>query len=282
MKLFIILVLFAAIATEASKCNTYQTIKDCDAAGCTWSHFGCLASPPAPILAMVPQETCTHQEDIEDHKCFEACASSSFKTKGIAVSGKCPTLYSTVDKTTTVQQCPDGFTNPRYCQAINVTITTKGEAGALMDMVEPLLVEAPVQHFHGLSGNQCKETTLPMAGVSTTGECPASYDIREAQETDTVCKTGGNLKYCKPENIVKVTVMTWGQSGWSHAIANNHCTEANFTLPGVNLTGLCPRKQYSTISSDTVTTVCRTGGNLKYCAPRDIIQVEVVTRGDKL
>ena len=34
-----------------------------------------------------------------------------------------------MDKTQVVEQCPDGVTSIRYCNPINVTIKTKGEAG---------------------------------------------------------------------------------------------------------------------------------------------------------
>jgi len=69
-----------------------------------------------------------HSVDEEDHKCFEASSSSKFESKGITGAGKCPASYNTVDKTVTVEQCPDGVTSIRYCSPINVTIMTKGEA----------------------------------------------------------------------------------------------------------------------------------------------------------
>merc|ERR1712159_34287 len=83
-----------------------------------------------------PQPVCFHEEDTEDHKCFEACNAEGkkFHTKGIEQDGKCPSNYNTVDTTKTVLQCPDGVTNVRYCagSALNVTIATKGEAGEAM------------------------------------------------------------------------------------------------------------------------------------------------------
>merc|ERR1711907_481248 len=78
---------------------------------------------------------CLHHEDIVDHKCFEACNAEgkTFASKGITTAGKCPAKYSTIDKVKTVEQCPDGVTNLRYCQAtkLNVTISTKGQAGVV-------------------------------------------------------------------------------------------------------------------------------------------------------
>merc|ERR1711871_1476807 len=89
-------------------------------------------APPAPK----PTPLCFHEEDTEDHKCFEACNAEGkkFSTKGIENTGKCPGKYNTVDTTKTVLQCPDGVTNVRYCAAtaLNVTIATKGEAGEAM------------------------------------------------------------------------------------------------------------------------------------------------------
>jgi len=89
----------------------------------------------APVLAEVAPAApfCLHQEDTVDHKCFEACNAEgkTFKSKGITTAGTCPTKYSTIDHAQTQEQCPDGVTNLRYCAAtkLNVTVTTKGEAG---------------------------------------------------------------------------------------------------------------------------------------------------------
>jgi len=69
-----------------------------------------------------------HAVDVTDHKCFEASSSSKFASKGITDTGKCPASYNTVDKTETVEQCPDGVTSIKYCSPINVTIATKGQA----------------------------------------------------------------------------------------------------------------------------------------------------------
>lgn len=160
-------------------------------------------------------------------------------------------------------------------------VLTKSTAKAEMVAEVYPLQDSPSPYYHGVSDTQCRETTLPQSGVSDPGECPDVFDIREKQEVDTVCRTGGNLKFCKPADIMNITVTTWGESGWMHVISGNHCIEANFTLPGVNETGLCPTKQYSLVLSDDVSTVCRDGANLKYCTPRDVLQVEVRTRGDK-
>jgi len=88
-----------------------------------------LKAPPAPL--------CWHEEDVEDHKCFEACSTEGkFVIKGINQQGTCGSKYNTVDTTKPVLQCPDGVTNVRYCAAtaLNVTIATKGEAGEVTMM----------------------------------------------------------------------------------------------------------------------------------------------------
>merc|ERR1711970_420390 len=77
---------------------------------------------------------CLHEEDTTDHKCFEACADATFKTKGITMSGRCPAKYSTIDSHVSQLQCPDGVTNVRYCKGheVNVTVTTKGMSGGAL------------------------------------------------------------------------------------------------------------------------------------------------------
>merc|ERR1712086_70009 len=89
-----------------------------------------------PVEALYDQY-CLHQEDTEDHKCFEACNAegTTFKAKGITGTGGCPSQYNTVDKTLEVEQCPDGVTSIRYCNPINVTIATKGESGGFTGML---------------------------------------------------------------------------------------------------------------------------------------------------
>merc|ERR1712139_168183 len=82
----------------------------------------------AKVAEVAPADPiCLHEEDTTDHKCFEACASSTFKTKGITMSGRCPAKYSTIDSHVSQLQCPDGVTNVRYCKGheVNVTVTTK-------------------------------------------------------------------------------------------------------------------------------------------------------------
>lgn len=106
----------------------------------------------APNVSSIKQQ-CFHHVDVDDHKCFEACADSKFSTKGILVSGHCPGIYNTVDKVATVLQCPDGVTNTRYCatSALNVTIVTKGEGAqsALSSVLMDSTHSFPVVWFVG-------------------------------------------------------------------------------------------------------------------------------------
>merc|ERR1711871_1148978 len=130
-------------------------------------------APPAPK----PTPLCFHEEDTEDHKCFEACNAEGkkFSTKGIENTGKCPGKYNTVDTTKTVLQCPDGVTNVRYCAAtaLNVTIATKGEAGAAM-------VTGPVSDgtCPGSSAWVHAKTQLTVAFTNTCDEVKAEINRR--------------------------------------------------------------------------------------------------------
>ena len=117
----------------AGKCNSDT---DCPKSYCMSGKdkaipYSCHGASLAEAAPQPADETCFHDVDAEDHKCFEACAPVKFATKGITSDGKCPASYNTVDKTAVVYQCPDGVTNVRYCAstALNVTIATKGEAG---------------------------------------------------------------------------------------------------------------------------------------------------------
>merc|ERR1712086_446645 len=118
-----------------------------------------------PVEALY-DEYCLHQEDTEDHKCFEACsAAGTFKTKGIKGTGKCPAKYTTLDKTVDVQQCSDGVTSIRYCKPIKVTIATKGEAGGL-DTLLALMKTADVMR-HQIKGNHCGDLFVEFEKDST-------------------------------------------------------------------------------------------------------------------
>jgi hypothetical protein len=142
-----------------------------------------MAAPPAPA------PYCLHQEDLEDHKCFEACAPKSFATKGISTAGSCPSQYSTVDKTQTVYQCPDGVTNVRYCAdtALNVTITTKGEGG--FDGV------IPFGEYGNMRANaQCTKDSDCPSSYCQNGFCHGCFD--KCCETDSDCTKKG-MTYCQ-------------------------------------------------------------------------------------
>merc|ERR1711934_152737 len=107
---------------------------------------------------------CLFHEDTVDHKCMEACAAGKFATKGITNVGHCPTKYSTVDHAVTQEQCPDGVTNLRYCQStkLNVTVTTKGEAGGFAAMQQ--LDDSTPGYVHQIittPGDHCLEIVFP-------------------------------------------------------------------------------------------------------------------------
>ena len=126
-------------------------------------------------LSQAQDAYCLHQEDTEDHKCFEACNAEGtpFKSKGIAASGKCPSKYSTVDKVTKVQQCPDGVTSIRYCTPINVTIDTMGEAGqAMAAATEPSFMQSAPSGVVDCTHGERKSCSSNNDCVSSHCECP--------------------------------------------------------------------------------------------------------------
>merc|ERR1711998_83691 len=141
-------------------------------------------------MAIESNETCLHEEDTEDHKCFEACAESKFATEGIKQEGKCPSNYNTVDKTQTVEQCPDGVTSIRYCNPINVTIATKGEAG---DAFAKVVRIAPSL----MSGAECSKDSDCPSSYCQNGFCHTCFD--KCCQTDADCKKKG-LGYCQNDS----------------------------------------------------------------------------------
>merc|ERR1711977_583338 len=124
------------------------------------------------VQALAMEESaahCLHHVDTEDHKCFEACSTaSSFAVKGVTDANGCPSQFNTVDKTQVVTQCPDGVTNPRYCDPINVTITTKGEALA---MTEALFEESKTTCLHHVDDedHKCFEACSTASSFAVKG-----------------------------------------------------------------------------------------------------------------
>merc|ERR1712054_723890 len=151
-------------------------------------------SSPVDALFAESNETCLHQVDDEDHKCFEACAESSFKMKGLDSDGSCPSKFSTIDKKSVVTQCPDGETNPRYCDPINVTITTKGEAGTAL--VQTLLAESNETCLHQVDDEDhrcfeaCAESSFKMKGLDSDGSCPSKFSTIDKKSVVTQCPDG--------------------------------------------------------------------------------------------
>jgi len=193
-------------------------------------------------------------------------------------TGKCNASFDKVSTETPY----DGWTEEKNggCGPVSLSKYAPASASASLFMMAAEVTPLQEDTFHGISGPQCRESNVSVAGIDQVGQCPVQYDVREGEKSSIVCRTGGNLKYCKKEDIVTMVVTTWGETGWKHAIQNNHCVEANFTIPGVNESGLCDKAHYPNVQSDETSVICRTGGNVKYCDARDVIVVEVVTRGD--
>merc|ERR1711881_155270 len=93
-------------------------------------------------------------EDAADHKCYEGCASSTFKNKGVSTPGACPSSYGVVEKDQVVEQCEDGVTNLRYCPGsrVNVTLKVKGEALLAMKAAETYCL-----HTEDAADHKCYE-----------------------------------------------------------------------------------------------------------------------------
>jgi hypothetical protein len=137
----------------------------------------------ADLMDAVEDMFYLHHVDEEDHKCFEASSSSKFASKGITDSGKCPSEYNTVDKSVTVEQCPDGVTSIRYCSPINVTIATKGEA--LMETFE-----AP-------TNPECSKDSDCPSSYCQNGFCHGCFD--KCCQTDSDCTKKG-FQYCENDS----------------------------------------------------------------------------------
>lgn len=183
------------------------TDKDCPGSYCAndptkMPPYTCHGAVEA-TLAAAP--VCFHEEDVTDHKCFEACAASQFHSKGIETAGVCPSKYTTIDKTVVEEQCPDGVTNLRYCQstALNVTIKTKGESGALtaFDVDEAQVLEntkmyhAPLIEAIGEStGKAAPRPAVIVHGMGDAGTNPGMKSIcatvaKKYPGTFTLCST---------------------------------------------------------------------------------------------
>ena len=65
-------------------------------------------------------EFCRHRVDPKDNKCYEGCATETFKSPGLIQLGECWHAYSVVDSESTIEQCNDGKTNVKYCSGGNL------------------------------------------------------------------------------------------------------------------------------------------------------------------
>merc|ERR1711907_488948 len=172
----------SGLPSFATATTTTLNVKDSDGAlvFCTQ-----IKSAPMDTEEEYSQRTFVmHQEDAQDHKCFEATSTQRFASKGITRRGPCPAKYNEVDSTKTVKQCPDGVTNVRYCNPISVTIATKGEGkqikSAPMDTEEEDSQRTFVMHQEDAQDHKCFEATsaqrFASKGITKKGPCPAKYN----------------------------------------------------------------------------------------------------------
>merc|ERR1719253_1997408 len=244
-------------------------------------------------LAIESNETCLHEEDTEDHKCFEACAESKYATKGIKQEGKCPSSYNTVDKTQTVEQCPDGVTNIRYCNPINVTFETKGETGEVFTLAaEDKVCIHKLDSVDNKCYEACAESKFAMKGMDKRGNCPSNYNTVDKPQTVKQCPDGKtNPRYCNPINV---TIETKGEAKvLSLAIESNEtclheedtedhkcfeaCAESKFATKGIKQEGKCP-SSYNTVDKTQTVEQCPDGmTSIRYCNP---INVTIATKGE--
>merc|ERR1711907_695528 len=146
------------------------------------------------VASMPIKEVIMHQEDTQDHKCFEATSTQEFASKGITMKGPCPAKYNEVDSTKTVKQCPDGVTNVRYCNPISVTIATKGEEEYSQRAVASMPIKEVIMHQEDTQDHKCFEATstqeFASKGITMKGPCPAKYNEVDSTKTVKQCPDG--------------------------------------------------------------------------------------------
>merc|ERR1711968_282020 len=270
-------------------------------------------APPAPK----PTPLCFHEEDTEDHKCFEACNAEGkkFSTKGIENAGTCPGKYNTVDTTKTVLQCPDGVTNVRYCAAtaLNVTIATKGEAGEAMLASAGTGTMGYVHMIETSPGDHCLEVAFPGGTGSPfwksegwkysapvrpewkTGPC----DTKKWTSRDSTTAAYDGWTAAKNKPFGAVTMYKFGYAVLVEEILapptplcfheedteDHKCFEAcnaegkKFATKGIENTGKCPAK-YNTVDTTKTVLQCPDGvTNVRYCAAT-ALNVTIATKGE--
>jgi hypothetical protein len=243
--------------------------------------------------AQVSSPYCLHHEDVASNKCYQACQADgkTFKSKGITSSGKCPLKYSALDDTHTAEQCPDGVTNLKYCQAtkVKVSFATMGLSYCL--------------HDEDVGGHKCTQACqadgkkFKSKGITTPSFCPSKYDVLDSTTTVEQCPDGvTNVKYCKG-SVLKVKFETLGQGAALLAqqvaspyclhqedVEDHKCFEAcqadgkTFKSKGITSSGKCPSK-YSTLDKTVTETQCPDGvTNLRYCQATKV-EVTIATKG---
>jgi len=142
---------------------------------------------------------CVHREDSTNHKCYDACArDSSFAVKGLTSAGACPSQYSHIDSSKTVEACSDGVTNLKYCSGgalhkVMLLERTKGQSGQ--------------SFLSGATWQKAVSEFNPNAECSKDSDCPSSYCqngfchgcFDKCCETDTDCKKKG-MGYCQNDS----------------------------------------------------------------------------------
>jgi len=264
------------ICKDAGKGNC-NSDADCSGSYCMMDSS---KSPPyqchggAALAAAVDAATCFHNVDSEDHKCFEACAASTFATKGITDAGKCPSSFDTVDKTTTVYQCPDGVSNVRYCAstALNVTIATKGEAG----------VEVGGDMSEGAPAWITGDIEAPQGEKDMGGWTMRAY-TKEQQERLNIDEEGTALPAKEEALAPEKMYCVHNEDAGDHKCYEACTGQGRFKMKGLTSAGQCP-STYNEVDSRKEDKVCNDGvTSVKYCSGGSLSVIRVVerTRGKK-
>jgi len=158
-------------------------------------------------------DTCFHrlpQMDIRSfllhtnphHACVQACAPIDFKPHTVTEPGLCPSRFSSVVSTNTVEQCVDGAVNLHDCpnDQLNVTVTTlrvpppESYSANRLNICHHKLDEARHKCDEACSGSG---GDFKMNGLNGAGKCPGEYNVLEKQSSEMVCNDGTtSVKYC--------------------------------------------------------------------------------------
>jgi len=157
---------------------------------------------------------CRHRGDLKDNKCYQGCAATRFKDKGLPLGTPCNPLWSVLDSTTMVEQCNDGITNIKYCsggnlEPVNITMKVLAKAKAGGDTSETADTPDTEPCCQGKCQTEGEEKYWSIAsgilGGKHCGECcmdPSKYNLFHffeknltKSESDSPCKGFGYTKY---------------------------------------------------------------------------------------